>query len=185
MVTSAEFYTHATFDDLMLPDTLVLGSHISKLHLLCKFLIKFKFVLVLHKWAQLLTNCLLWLWNVSSGNNWHISVLCRNFFFFSQRLFREFLKLCMKLIPIELYISDSHEEYESMERFVIDWPACWLSIVAKNLIFSDTTNVINVQLCMMVLLTELYPSMPLSVTLCIFQGHSVSNDFKWNFVGAL
>ena len=82
MVTSAEFYTHATFDDLMLPDTLVLGSHISKLHLLCKFLIKFKFVLVLHKWAQLLTNCLLWLWNVSSGNNWHISVLCRNFFFF-------------------------------------------------------------------------------------------------------
>ena len=38
-------------------------------------------------------------------------------------------------------------------------------------IFSDTVNVINVKLCMMVLLTELYMFMPLSVAFTIFQGH--------------
>ena len=39
-------------------------------------------------------------------------------------------------------------------------------------IFSDTINLINVKLYMMVVLIELYPSIPLSVTLIIFQGHS-------------
>ena len=54
------------------------------------------------------------------------------------------------------------------------WPAGWVSICGKNfkiLIFSDTVNVINVKLCMMVLLIELYLFIPLSVTLTIFQGH--------------
>ena len=35
-------------------------------------------------------------------------------------------------------------------------------------ILSDSTNVINVKLCMMVLLIELYLFIPLSVTLTIF-----------------
>ena len=39
-------------------------------------------------------------------------------------------------------------------------------------IFSDTINLINANLCMMVLLAELYPFIPLSVTLIVFQGHS-------------
>ena len=39
-------------------------------------------------------------------------------------------------------------------------------------IYSDTINVKNVKLCMMVLLVELYLFIPLSVTLTIFQGHS-------------
>ena len=33
-------------------------------------------------------------------------------------------------------------------------------------------NVINVKLCMMEVLTELYPFILLSVTLIVFQGHS-------------
>ena len=37
-------------------------------------------------------------------------------------------------------------------------------------IFSDT-NVINLKLSMMVLLTEPYSFIPLSVTLIVFQGH--------------
>ena len=39
-------------------------------------------------------------------------------------------------------------------------------------IYSDTIYVINVKLCMMVLLIELYPFIPLSVTLTTFKGHS-------------
>ena len=39
-------------------------------------------------------------------------------------------------------------------------------------IYSDTVNVINVKLCMMALLIELYLFIPLSLTLTIFQGHS-------------
>ena len=39
-------------------------------------------------------------------------------------------------------------------------------------IHSDTINVINVKLCTMVLLTELYLFIPLSVTLTVFQGRS-------------
>ena len=39
-------------------------------------------------------------------------------------------------------------------------------------IFSDTISAINVKLCVVVLVTELYPCMPLSATLMIFQSHS-------------
>ena len=45
-------------------------------------------------------------------------------------------------------------------------------------IYSDTINVIDIKLCMMVVLTELYPFMPLSVTLIVFQGHSSVNQFQ-------
>ena len=39
-------------------------------------------------------------------------------------------------------------------------------------IFSDTIDVIDVKLCMMVLLIELYLFISLSVALTIFKGHS-------------
>ena len=39
-------------------------------------------------------------------------------------------------------------------------------------IYSDTINVINVKLCMMVLLSELYLFIPLSTTVTILQDHS-------------
>ena len=39
-------------------------------------------------------------------------------------------------------------------------------------IYSDTVNVINVKLCMMILLIELYLFTPFSMTLTIFQHHS-------------
>ena len=35
-------------------------------------------------------------------------------------------------------------------------------------IFSDTTNLINVKHCVMVILIELYPFIPLSMTLIVF-----------------
>ena len=60
----------------------------------------------------------------------------------------------------------------------------WLSNVARTLIllfsssfFFDTINVISVKLCMVVLLTELYPFIPLSLTLNIFQGYSSDKQF--------
>ena len=43
-------------------------------------------------------------------------------------------------------------------------------------IFSDTTNVINVKRCLMVLHTELYLFITLSVTLRLFQGHRSVNQ---------
>ena len=49
------------------------------------------------------------------------------------------------------------------------------SVCGKNLngaIFSNTINMVNVKLWMMLDLTELYPSLPLSMTLIVFQGHS-------------
>ena len=44
-------------------------------------------------------------------------------------------------------------------------------------IFSDTISMISVQLCMTVLLIELYPFIPLSMTLTIFKVTAVSNSF--------
>ena len=49
-----------------------------------------------------------------------------------------------------------------------------LSVYGKNftiVIFSDTINMMNVKLCMMVVLVELYPFIPLSVTLTVFPNH--------------
>ena len=45
-------------------------------------------------------------------------------------------------------------------------------------IFSDTINVINVKFCMMVLHTDLYLFILLSVTLTIFQGHIKVKQFQ-------
>ena len=44
-------------------------------------------------------------------------------------------------------------------------------------ILSDTVNVINGKLCMMVLHIELYLFNVLSVTLTLFQGHSIVKKF--------
>ena len=57
------------------------------------------------------------------------------------------------------------------------------TICAKNFniaIFSDTINMINVRHCMMVSLIELYPFIPLLVTLIVFQGHSSVKQFLGN-----
>ena len=48
-------------------------------------------------------------------------------------------------------------------------------------IFSDTLNMINVKLCLMVLLNELYLFIPLSMTLTIFEGHGNVEQFKLIF----
>ena len=55
-----------------------------------------------------------------------------------------------------------------------------VSGLVKNVntgIYSDTIKVINVKLCMMTLLIELYLCIPLSVTLTILQGHSNVEQF--------
>ena len=44
--------------------------------------------------------------------------------------------------------------------------------IINTWIFSDTINVVNVKLCMMILLIELHLFIPPSMTLTIFQGHS-------------
>ena len=57
---------------------------------------------------------------------------------------------------------------------------CWAGLVSTydqnfNTIFSNTINVINVKLCLMVVFIELYPFIPLSVTLIVF--HSSFKQF--------
>ena len=44
-------------------------------------------------------------------------------------------------------------------------------------IFSDTVNMINVQCGTMVALTELYPFIPLSVSMVVFKGYSSVERF--------
>ena len=51
------------------------------------------------------------------------------------------------------------------------WPVDQHGKNFNAVIFVDTMNVIIVKLCMMVVLIELYPFIPLSVTLSIFEGH--------------
>ena len=55
-----------------------------------------------------------------------------------------------------------------------------LTVCGKNFnvtISSDTVNMINVKLCMMVVLVELYTFIPLSVTLIVLRGHSGVKEF--------
>ena len=54
-------------------------------------------------------------------------------------------------------------------------PAGRVSVRDKNFnvgIFSDTIDMINNTFCIMVVLSELYPVTPLSVTLIVFQSHN-------------
>ena len=48
-------------------------------------------------------------------------------------------------------------------------------------VFFDTNNMINVKLCMMVVLIELYPFITLSVTLIAFQGQTSFREFNWKY----
>ena len=60
------------------------------------------------------------------------------------------------------------------------WGRPAVSVYGKNFnvsIFSDTLNMINVKLYMRVVLIELYPFIPLSVTLIVFQGHGSIKQF--------
>ena len=63
-------------------------------------------------------------------------------------------------------------------------PAVWLAgplfCSGKNFniaIFVDTIDIINVKFCMMVLLIEFYPFIPLSVTFIIVQSHGSVKQF--------
>ena len=59
-------------------------------------------------------------------------------------------------------------------------PAGRLSVCGKNFniaIFSDTVSMIKVKVCTIVVLIELYPFVPLSVTFVLFQGHSSVKQF--------
>ena len=59
-------------------------------------------------------------------------------------------------------------------------PADRVSISGKSFniaIFLDTVNMINVKLGMVVVLTELYPFIPLSVTLIVYQSHISVKQF--------
>ena len=61
------------------------------------------------------------------------------------------------------------------KRTTSDWSVC-----SKNFnvaIFSNTINMIDIKFCKMVIVTELYPFIPLSVTLIVFQGHSSVKHF--------
>ena len=56
-----------------------------------------------------------------------------------------------------------------------------VSGLVKNVntgIYSDTIKVINVKLCMMTLLIELYLFISLSVSVAIFQGHRNAEQFE-------
>ena len=55
-----------------------------------------------------------------------------------------------------------------------------MSLCGKNFdvaIFLDTINMIDVKLCVMVVLIELYLFIPLSLTLIVFQGQSSVKQF--------
>ena len=82
----------------------------------------------------------------------------------------------------ENQIFNMHEKCEPVKWSVLGHPAgrpgdceAWQNFNVA--IVSDTKYVINVKLCMMVLLTEHYLFIPLSVTLIIFQGHSSVKQF--------
>ena len=64
----------------------------------------------------------------------------------------------------------------------------WVIGILKNLnaaIFLDIINVINVNHQIMVLLTELYLFIPLSVTMTIFQDHSSVKQFELKIYGLI
>ena len=63
------------------------------------------------------------------------------------------------------------------------WQAGRVSVCGQNfdvhvVIFLGSIKMTDVKLCMMVVLIELYPFIPLSVTLILFQGHSSVKIFN-------
>ena len=67
---------------------------------------------------------------------------------------------------------DLHEKYEYVMISVRLSECPFVAETLNDAIFSDTLNMINVKLCMMVVLIEHYPFIPLSLTLTAYQGHS-------------
>ena len=67
---------------------------------------------------------------------------------------------------------DSHEKCVYVVISVGPAARVWRGKNVKVAIFLDTIHMMNVQLCMIVLLSELYTFIPLTVTLNIFQSHS-------------
>ena len=60
-------------------------------------------------------------------------------------------------------------------------PAGRVSVCGKHFnvaIFTDTINTMNVKVCVMVVLTELYLFILLSVTLIVYQGNSSVKRFR-------
>ena len=78
--------------------------------------------------------------------------------------------------PLQYFVFDSHEKMWVCVMISVRL-AGWPIVYGKNFIiaiFSDTVNVMNVRLCMMVVL---YPFIPLSVTLIVFWSHSSVKHF--------
>ena len=82
---------------------------------------------------------------------------------------------------VSAYIKKKHAQYELCISGVCSREIIYMFLVSQvsGLVenfnignFSDTINVISVKLCMVVLHTELYLFITLSVTLTLFQGHS-------------
>ena len=82
-------------------------------------------------------------------------------------------------VYLAVLIFDLHEKCESIVMISVRL-AHPVSVCGKNfnvVIFSDTINTINVKLCMMVVLIDLYPFTPLSITMIVLQGHSSVKQF--------
>ena len=62
------------------------------------------------------------------------------------------------------------------------WPGDWHGKNFTVSIFSDTSDVTNGVLCMMVLFIELFLFILLSVTVTVFQGHSSVKQVYENFM---
>ena len=87
----------------------------------------------------------------------------------------------LNLLKLNLVLCCIFDSIEKCEYVMISVrPASGLSVCGKNLkiaIFLDTMNMINVNLCIMVGLTDFYPFIPLSKTLIVFQGYSSVKQF--------
>ena len=81
---------------------------------------------------------------------------------------------------VQVLIFDWHENVRLCnDQCFADQQVGRLSICGKNLTlqFLRTMNIMNIKLCMVVILIELYPFVPLLVTLIVFQGHSSVKQF--------
>ena len=124
------------------------------------------FLTVFNLAAAVLASCAECVWDVVN-----MSVLCTFFsFLFQFYLFFSFSQLSCKFW---LYMPTRWLKY----NFWLTWK---MSICGKNYnaaIFSNTMNMINAKLSMMVVLIDLYPFIQLSVTLIVFQGHNSVKQF--------
>ena len=86
-----------------------------------------------------------------------------------------------RLISVSSPVFDSHENVSLTICHDQFWAGQVTVLHDKNFnvaIFSDTINVINVKLCMMVLLIKLYQFIVLSVTITTFESHGSVKQIK-------